>query len=238
ACPEKIPLVDMILELRRAAPLFATGFSDAARNPASGTVLLAGAALGGERLQRSARLLGAVVAADDGADLALALETGTPIPPARLTQFLDGLRAARRLVVGEGLLLRRLKEWLPGIPAESLAAALLRRGALRAKLTHTDLYVIEPRSFHGDHATLVGQYDALQRATGCMTNLDLQRFAVPTTAGIAQRALGLPAIDAAAQARWILAGREVARIVVEDAADLAVFAAVTDRPVLHLADLA
>jgi hypothetical protein len=44
-------------------------------------------------------------------------------------------------------------------------------------------------------------------------------------------------VDAEAQARWILDGREFDRVVVEDAADCAVFASVTDRPVLHLADL-
>ena len=68
-------------------------------------------------------------------------------------------------------------------------------------------------------------------------NLDLQRFAVPTSANSVQNILGLPVIDAAAQARWILQGRAIERIVVEDVADLAVFARVSARPVVHLGDV-
>jgi hypothetical protein len=108
---------------------------------------------------------------------------------------------------------------------------------VRARLRASDLYVIEPRAFHADHARLIGHYDALRADSGCTMNLDLQRFAVPTTASSAQNALGLPAIDAAAQARWILHGRTIERIVVEDMADAAVFASVSRQPVLHLGDV-
>jgi ferredoxin len=238
ACPEEIPLVDMMLELRRELPLADTPFAAPAAAAHTGTVLLAGKSLSGERLKRAARLLDATVAADDGADIALALETGTPIPAARLENFLDSLRGASNVVVAEGLMLRRLKEWLPAVPAASLGAMLMSHAAVRSKIRNTDLYVIEPRAFHGDQARLILHYDALRRSTGCMTNLDLSRLAIPTTASAAQRAFGLPAIDPFAQARWILEGRDHERVVVEDATDCAVFAAVTDRPVVHLADLA
>ena len=107
----------------------------------------------------------------------------------------------------------------------------------RAALSASDLYVIEPRAFHGDHARLIGHYDTLREQRGCAMNLDLQRFAVPTTANSAQHSLGLPAIDPAEQARWILEGRKVQRIVVEDMGDSAAFW-FAGRPVLHMADLA
>jgi hypothetical protein len=83
----------------------------------------------------------------------------------------------------------------------------------------------------------VGHYDALRASVGFASNLDLQRLAIPTTATTAQRTLGLPGIDAAEQARWILEGRAFERVVVEDANDCAVFESVTDRPVVHLGDL-
>ena len=51
-------------------------------------------------------------------------------------------------------------------------------------------------------------------------NLDLQRIAIP----------------ASGQGRWILEGRKVERIVVEDLGDRAAFS-FTERPVLHLAEL-
>jgi hypothetical protein len=87
----------------------------------------------------------------------------------------------------------------------------------------SDLYVVEPRAYHHEHARLVTHYDRLRNSTGMQTNLDLQRLAVPATSPD--------------QARWILEGRAYERVVVEDAADCAMFSSVTDRPVLHVADL-
>jgi len=240
ACPEDIPLVDLILDLRRQNPLAAFSVAAAAAAASSGaTLLLPDPALRSdtERLQRIAALLAAGIAQDDGTDIGLALEAGAAIPPARLAGFLKGLAGARRVVVASGLLLRRLREWLPDLKVEALGEALTRLPAVRAKLRPRDLYVIEPRAFHHDHARLIGHYDGLRATLGLEMNLDLQRLAIATTASSAQRGLGLRALDAEDQARWILEGREFERVVVEDAHDCAVFAAVTDRPVLHVGDL-
>jgi NAD-dependent dihydropyrimidine dehydrogenase PreA subunit len=241
ACPEEIPLVDLILDLRRQHPLQAQLDGAAAKEaPAGGgTVLLPGRALraNGERLARVAGLLDASIAADDGSDIGLALEAGAELPPGRIDRFLESLGRARRLVVAEGLLLRRLREWLPGRRIEGLGVALSTLASVRGKLRASDFYVIEPRAFHGDHARLVGHYDRMRSALELGMNLDLQRLAVATGASGAQHALGLPAIDAADQARWILEGRAFERVVVEDPGDCAVYASVTDRPVVHLADL-
>lgn len=237
ACPEKIPLIDMMLELRRQQPLAAISFDAPAPSHAAEALLIPGKALRGERLERVARLLDCRVAGDDGADIALALETGTPLPPERIERFLLSLRGAKRLVVAEGLLLRRLRDWLHGAKVQGIGAVLMSHPAVRGKLRASDLYVIEPRAFHLDREALLGPYDLLRQTIGLATNLDLQRLAIATTANAAQRALGLDAIDAAAQAHWILEGRQYERVVVEDPADCAVFAAVTARPVVHLADL-
>jgi ferredoxin len=240
ACPERIPLVDMMLELRRQSPLQAQLAVADRGEPSSlpGNVLLPGKALrqNKTRLDRIAGLLDAGIAADDGADIALALEAGATVPAGRLRAFLKGVEKARS-IIAEGLLLRLLRGWLPAREIISLGEALSALESVRAKLRPGDLYVIEPRAYHADHARLVGHYDRLRSGTGMKTNLDLQRLAVPTAASSAQRGLGLPGIDAADQARWILEGRAFERVVVEDANDCAVFAAVTDRPVVHVADL-
>jgi NAD-dependent dihydropyrimidine dehydrogenase PreA subunit len=225
-CPEEIPLVDMVLELRQQHPLPSRQAPSPKQAPAGGgTVLLAGLALrtSGERLARVAALLDANIADDDGSDIALAVETGAALPQARIDRFLESVSRARRLVVAEGLLLRRLREWLPGRRMQSLGEALSALDAVRSKLRSSDLYVVEPRAYHHDHARLVGHYDRLRASTGMETNLDLQRLAVPATS--------------ADQARWILEGRSFERVVVEDADVCATFATVTDRPVVHLADL-
>ena len=237
ACPENIPLVEQMLQLRRERPLAATEFRAGTGNPAAATLLLPGRDLHGERLARVAELLGAEVAKDDGTDLALALEHGDTLPPERLRAFLDSLGAAKTLVVAEGLLLRRLREWLPMIAVKGLGESLVALAPVRGKLRASDLYVIEPRAFHADHARLVLEYDRLRASVGCATNLDLQRLAAASTANAAQRRLGLPAIDVRDEARWILEGRAFERVVVEDVADCAVLASVTERPVVHLADL-
>jgi len=239
ACPEQIPLIDLMLELRRASPLARTREKAGCEGKVErGNVIVAGNALRGDRLQRAARLLECTLAEDDGADIALALEAGTPLQAERLRTFVESLRGAHSLVVADGLLYRNLKAWLPDARLATLGEALSASDAVRSRLLPGDLYVIEPRAFHADHARLIGHYDALRAAKNCSTNLDLQRLAIPTTASAAQRGFGLPAIDAEAQARWILEGYRYDRVVVEDAADCAVFAAVTDRPVVHLADLA
>lgn len=223
ACPEDLPLTDMMMQLRRGTPL-----PEVSRNsfPGKAHVLLAGRTLGKDeaRRRRVLALLGDGFAAaqDDGSDIALALETGAPVSTERLEDFLRPLRAARQLVVAEGILLRALRRWLPGTRSVSLGEALTP--AIRHRLRPGDLYVIESRAFNGDHARLVGHYDALRTASGCSMNLDLQRIAIP-------------AMGAEAQARWILEGRRIERIVVEDLADREAFA-FSGHPVVHLADLA
>ena len=136
-----------------------------------------------------------------------------------MASFLAPLRAARRLVVGDGLLLRALRRWLPQVSICGIGEALLP--AVGAKLRAGDFYVIASQAFNQDQSRLIGRYDRLRASSGCQMNLDLQRIAMP----------------AAGQARWILEGRSVERIVVEDLAERAAFG-FTGKPVLHLAELA
>lgn len=254
-CPEEIGLVEMTLDLRRVLPPLAAAqalhdrmlASSAAPSPAqaAGSALfLPGRALR-ERpatLARATALLagagGIALAADDGDDIALAAEAAAAIPASRLEQFLRPLRAAGAIVVTDGLLLRRLRQWLPKAKLSSIGAALSAVAAVRRALRVGDLYVIEARAYHADYQRLVKHYDALHRETGCMLNLDLQRIAIPATARSLAQRLGMEAATDGAQARWILHGRKVARIVVENPEDAAAFAGVCDHPVVHLADLA
>lgn len=255
ACPEDIGLVAMMVELRaelaRLAPERVTlvrermdermGAAFVTRGPA--TQLVPDKALGADPalLGRVAGLFGGEgkisVAGDDGSDIALAIEAGAAVPDARLVRFLAPLREARRLIVGDGMLNSALRGWLPGVRIESLGAAASAIAAVRDRLRASDLYVIEPRAYHADQERLVKYYDVLRASLGCSMNLDLQRLAIPTTAGSLPDLLGRSRVDVRDQARWILEGREFARIVVEDLNDIAAFAAVTDKPVVHLAQL-
>ena len=218
ACPEELPLVDMVMELRRGAslPVARTGKGDRRKS-----LLLAGRALraDAERLARTLALLdGYELASDDGADIAEALGLGTTLGEERLENFLAPLRGARRLVAADGLMLRALRRWLPGVSVTGIGEALLP--SISGKLGSGDLYVIASQAFNFDQSRLIGTYDSLRAASGCEMNLDLQRIAMP----------------AAGQARWILEGRNVERIVVEDLADGAAFG-FAGKPVLHVADL-
>jgi ferredoxin len=233
-CPERIDLSGMIMELRRLLPSqpevaarraqLAQAAASAAA-PASGALLLPGPALRADPalLARVTSLLGFACAADDGADIALALESGGDIDAARQRRFLDRL-AGRTLVVGDGLLLRHLRRWLPGARLRSLGEALSSLATIRRRLASADFYVIEARAYHVDYERLVIWYERLRAETGCALNLDLQRIAIP-------------AVDQA-EARWMLQGRKPARIVVENPADRAAFEQVCDIPVRHLAELA
>ena len=218
ACPEELPLVDMVMELRRGTAFPAMH----ARAQGRKRFLLAGRALRADRdrLARTLALLdGFELVEDDGADIVVALETGASISDERMAAFLAPLAAAQRLVVAEGLLLRALRRWLPDASLSGIGEALLP--AIADKLRAGDLYVIASQAFNFEQARLIGSYDALRERSGCEMNLDLQRIAMP----------------AAGQAHWILEGRRVERIVVEDLAERAAFG-FAGKPVLHLAELA
>jgi len=266
-CPEEIGLVAMTLDLRRqlaqpaAIQSLRTRMNEQAARPhaprlRSPAVLLPGQALRERRgtLARVAALLGGAgnipLADDDGSDIALALEAGAPIPAPRLERFLQPLRGLKKIVAADGLLLRQLHQWLPRSKITSVGEALSGLAAVRHALRAGDLYVIEPRAYHADYQRLVKYYDALRLATGCAFNLDLQRIAIPAAARSLPQRLGMEAAtdtadknaddgaDDTVQARWILQGRNIARIVVESAEDGAAFERVSALPVVHLADLA
>lgn len=247
ACPEALPLVELTLDLRRAlataAPARLTALCPPVPGDAEphgqrrGTLLVAAGALTAERARRIARLLEADLAADDGADLVLALESGTPLPDARVERFLRPLRQAQTLVVGNALLLRRLRDWLPAMRLRGTGEALSAQARVRAALGTADFYVVDAAQYHVDQGRLVGHYDRLRQATGCCMNLDLQRMAVASTAGSLATRRGRSGVDPLAQARWILEGADPARVVVEDEWDLAPFAAVAGCPVVHVAEL-
>ena len=252
-CPEGIDLPGMIMGLRLRLPKSgprpavledllvrlqrAPGDAPVAV-PRTAPLLLPGAELRGDSalLAKVQALLGLTLAEDDGVDIALALEAGVEIPPARLQRFLDSLRG-HSMIAEDGLLLRQLRRWLPGSQRMGLGAALSTRPAVRSNIQAGDLYVVEARALHADYERMVAYYDRLQLETGCGLSLDLQRIAIPTTArGLAQK-LGLAAGDDTTQAQWLLQGRRPARIVVESLADRAALQRVTELPVVHLAEL-
>lgn len=255
-CPERIDLPGMIMDLRlqlanslpsrspRPAILddvhvqLQQGMGSPAAQAAGAAVLLPGAELRAEPalLARVASLLGLAIAADDGADIALALEAGVAIPQQRMQAFLASLRG-HGIVAADGLLVRQLRRWLPGSQRMGLGTALSSRKAVRDQLCASDLYVIESRAYHADYERMVAHYDRLQTDTGCCLSLDLQRIAIPAAApGLAQK-LGLAVGDGGVQAKWLLQGRKPVRIVVESLADRTALQAVSDVPVLHVAEL-
>jgi len=217
ACPEELPLVDMVMALRSETALPQVQVHGGGKKK----LLLPGQALrtDAERLAKTLALLeGYDLAQDDGTDIVHALETGATIADERLAAFLAPLAVAR-LVVGEGLLLRALRRWLPDAYILGIGEALLP--AISNRLRPGDFYVIASQAFNLDQARLIRSYDAMRTASGCEMNLDLQRIAMP----------------ASGQAGWILEGRRVERIVVEDLAERPAFA-FAGKPVLHLAELA
>ncbi len=245
ACPENIDLIGMVLGLRRQLPpvapvLVQTRRATHAADYADQYVLLAGEALRENHAahRSTVLLLGCTMAVDDGDDIALALEAGVTIPENRVEEFLAPLRSATALVVADGLLARACRNWLPFMNVTSLGVALSRHADVRRRLRAGDLYVIEPRAFHCNHAHLVQHYDKLRIETGCAMNLDLQRIAIPATARNLRQRLGLETPDDTGQARWILHERKIRRIVVENVADIGAFEQVCDLPVVPLVHLA
>jgi NAD-dependent dihydropyrimidine dehydrogenase PreA subunit len=252
-CPERIDTIGMTLSLRgQLAARGAWPLADRARasRPERGagvagsarTLLLPGPDLSArpEAVQAMLRHLGrdAAVADDDGSDLALDLEVGLPVPASREERWLSTLASARRLVVAEGLLHRFLRTRLPKAKVVGVAEALLDVRAVRAALRPTDLLVFEARGYHADFERLVRVYDRLRRETGCATNLDLHRLAIPTGATSAQARGGVSGVDQEHLARLMAEGHAPGRVVVESESDRAPFARALGVPVVHLAEVA
>lgn len=193
-------------------------------------------------VKRIQRLLGnngiVQTAADDGSDIAAALEAGLEPAAERMERFIRSLAGAKELIVTQGLLHRSLRKWLPGVRVSGLGESLLRRDIIRNNLRPTDLLVIETRGFHADHDRLVQEYDALRREVGCVMNLDLQRIAIPTGAVSLQNGLHMNIVDAYEQVRLILDGHRIDRIVAECPEDPVLFKKVTRLRVIHISELA
>lgn len=225
-CPEEIDTVGMTLDLRRSAPLDLPEREGS--NGHKGSFLPSGSLRAHELCEVVLQHLGASPV--DGSDIAAAIEAGREISPDRQRKFLDSL-AGGELIADDGILHRPLRSW--GFAVIGLGEALLRKGP---ELCATDLYVIETRGYHADFQRLVQLYDELRQRVGCEMNLDLQRAAIATGAASLQSRAGKGRFEAAEQARWVLEGRDVERIVVECVADIEPFAAVTRLPVVHLAE--
>ena len=249
-CPENIGLTSMMLDLRRglAAPLpelQARMQESSSRPHALATnapmMFLPDPALlnRADLLAQISKLLGGNDAvADDSVDISLALEAGVEIPAPRMECFLAPLRKREKIVVGDGMLLRHLRDGLPGVRIVSLGEALSALPAVRQGLRKDDLYVIEPRAYHSDYARLVKYYAALRVERGCAFNLDLQRIAIPATARSLSQRIGRASVeDDAVQGRWLLQGRTVTRIVVENWEDGLALEKITNIPVVHLAEV-
>jgi len=244
-CPEQIDLTGMILKLRRqlehpeAQNLQARMEAEAAlplKIEHQATKLLPDQTLreSPELLVRISDLLRSPIAEDDGVDISLALEAGVIIPQQRLQRFLSTCRGLKKIIVADGLLLKHLKQLLPKINFVTLGEALSTNSMVRRKLCASDLYVIDVRCYHTDYEYLVKHYDHLRADSGCTFNLDLQRIAIPATSRSLAQRLGLLAQDDDEQARWLLHGRSINRIVVESLEDKAAIEKISEVPVVHL----
>ena len=254
-CPEGIGIAAMNMEQRRKLNKLRTNYPSWYPEPSgmktrikdnalhNSIILIAGEYQGDNLKVRSAviELLGGnkevSLAADDGRDIAGLLEAGLPVTQDRIDDFITPLRHAGTLIVSEGLLHRPLRKWLPDKKVMGTGEALLSSAHIRKALGPEDLYIIESRGYHSDYERLVKFYDRLRKETGCQINLDLQRIAIPTGASSLQAKKGIEAAGCLEQARWIIKGRSMRRIVVEDLADLEVFQRVADVPVIHLGQI-
>jgi len=251
ACPEGLGLVDLNLyqrqELNRSRTSYPRWYPkegpETDRNgkgPKAASLLLAGEMLGKDQevCMAAMKHLGGngkiALAHDDGQGIARSMEAGLSVPQKRIESFVSLLRPARVLIVAEGWLHHLLGKWLPGKKITGLGESLLSSAYLRSRIGPEDLYVIESRGYHAGHRRLVLFYDRLRRETGCQTNLDLQRTAFSTGASSLQGRHDLLAAGCIENAKRILKGKRVNRIVVEDLADAEAFRLAADIPVMHL----
>jgi len=243
ACPAGVDTVALTTELRMSLG----GEKKRAPRPlmfdsakASGRVFLPGTALRADEkiLKRTRGLLeqdGFKVFDDSGISaMAGEMEAGIRPEPEELKNLIGSMSGVTEIVAADGFLHRHLRQWLPGARVMGLGEALLQRADIKRALKAADLYIIEARGYHSDHARLVKVYDRMRQETGCKLNTSLQRAAIPT--GATARP-GPKLVDSAAQAGWILDKRNPNRIVAEAMEDLALFKKMPGREVIHVSEL-
>lgn len=256
-CPMGIDTVGMTIYLRRMlsdkdlAPLAGRAspreptfpIKESSQPEKHSTIFLPGNTMRGNDLifKRTLTLLerngDVALATDDGSDVAVAMETGLRPTPERISQFIGSLKGIEELIVAEGLLHRHMRRWLPGVRVKGLGESLLGLHSIRKALKPGDLYVIETRCFNSDYDRLVQVYDRLRREVGCAMNLDLQRIAIPTGIDGFGNRLNTHSVDPTHQVRWILEGRRIERIVVENLHDLEPYRRATPLQVVHISEL-
>jgi ferredoxin len=98
-------------------------------------------------------------------------------------------------------------------------------------MSHLDRFLLKPpfyyfaphRLVNGDHARYYPLYDALRRATGCETNLDLNRLARSTSAGSLQGLTGKDGRDVKAAVERLLRHSKAERVITCSPADYLAF---------------
>ncbi|MBA4386366.1 MAG: hypothetical protein C0404_00185 [Verrucomicrobia bacterium] len=176
---------------------------------------------------------------DDAAISGLAgdMEAGIRPDPEDLLNFVRSMAGVTEIAAADGFMQRLLRQWLPAVRVSGVGETLLRRKDIKSALKAGDLYVIEPRGYHADHARLVNFYDRVRLETGCGLNTSLQRAAIPTGAAGRQPGAGRTRLDTAAQARWILDKRSPDRVVVEAVEDMEVFRKIPGLNAIHVSEL-
>jgi len=106
---------------------------------------------------------------------------------------------------------------------------------VQQQLDEGDLYIIDAAPFHADYARRVEHYTQLREMRGCQINLDLNRLAVAT--GIGRQAAKHQRFDVASQLAWLLKGRDVERIVLENGDEQEAWVTLTGKPVVTVMDL-
>ena len=264
ACPEKIPLMPMIQNLRadlhqarqaagqaepewlktREKPRDPFATIPPVSHPFQKTAFIPVPALARDRtlLARTVKALGGEarcgVVADPGFDIADSLDAGRTVDGARLLRFIAQFAHAET-VIADGALLGLLRQHLPKMHFRGMGEMMLPpRSPMRHSLGVGDLLVVESRAFHADHPRLVQFYDRLRQDTGCGINLDLQRIAVATGASSLQARHDAKAAGCHERARDILdLHRATQRVVVEDPVEIPVFSAIFTGKVIHLSEL-
>ena len=113
--------------------------------------------------------------------------SGCAIPARRLERFLRRCAGSKEIVVGDGLLLRQLRAWLPGESLISLGEALSGLAAVRRACAHRPVRDRAARL----SCRLPAPGPVLRppaRTAGCAFNLDLQRIAIPPRRAVCRNA--------------------------------------------------
>lgn len=165
------------------------------------------------------------------------LEMGKSIDHDLLNDFIFNLSHTDLIITDNSWWYRLLLNHFSGKKVLSLGEWLIKNKKIQNNIQENDFYWIDSRIFHNNYEKLVLLYNSLKEETLCTFNWTLQRSAQPLgSQAIASNSENFE-FNIKTQYEWVIQGRKINRIIVENKSEWEWLRENATFPVFHISEL-